>query len=320
MENLDAKEIVICREIAKTIQADYQSVYLKVEKNCLKDGEEYAALKEKIESSSDIDSVFENARKLEQIKDNIIFDFAIRNRLMRLIDKNAKRVSKLESAIKAEKLPSIELTPRQIAAKLEDTNLTVSKHSLGLNPKIDGEEYFYFDRRLFKTKFGELDFEFEPNLDALFSEDDRNFEIIMNNFPTSVAKFPSVVMTDLDKRNRVLKYVAVTAYKLFRTMHGYEVNEFFGSPLVISRYQKVDFKRFISEIENLFNIMARDYLRDNFPGSRKFIEEKLIVYPDSEFLPEFYRSASQIEELISSLVEDDIEELIGDDTEEEDAE
>lgn len=314
MENLDGKELVIDREIAKNVLDEFQSVYLKVEKNCLKDAEEYEEIKSKINTSRDIDGIFENARKLESIKDNLIFNFALKDRVHCFVNKNKQRMSFLDNIIKNEKLPSIDVNSRLIATKLDDKKLVLSKNSLQLNSKISSEAYYYFDRRLFKTKSGELDLSFKPNLDALFSEDDRNFEIILNNFPSSISKFPDEVMADVQTKNRILKYVTMTAYKLFNNnKSGYEVNEFFGFPLVVSRFHKVDFNLFIHEMENLFNVKAKKYLLDNFPANRKMIEEKLTVNLESEYLPENYGYSSKLEQALIDLVERDIEELIGDD-------
>lgn len=311
MEKIQAKEFVAHNQIAKNIVIELENVLPKIEKNCIKTIEDYKTQLNALRGIFNLEQISSYAKKIDSIKENLIYNLSLRSKISCLIQKNKERNVFLEKVIKENQITGFDFSAKQLSKIIADENITITEEQANINAENNNMSKAYFNGNLLSLKSEELDFSIKSNLLVAQTIDEKELLLLLSKFPKSITTLSGESLTDLKLKLKFLKNIIILVDRLVREKSFYEINEFFGKPLNVSKEDKLDIKAYIGELENYFDAKIVQFLERNYPNQNKFIKQKLKVNYNSKFLPSSLKDIPNIENIVDELIENDIFKLLG---------
>lgn len=313
MEDFGGKTLVIHKAISNNLIAELELFLSKYEKTLTKIVEEYSAYENIIKKSTDLNLIYENSKKMDKMKESLIFHLVIKKRILRIIEKNKKRIEFFNAKISEDKIPTFDYNAKQIAKFVADQKIELSNENISLKSSDEKEfDLMYFSGKLLRLKNGELDLRLKNNYNILYYMEDKEFNMIIHRFPNILNTITPSQLMDTRFKFRVFESIIGLVEQLLKTKTPFEVNEILGNPLLIKKDSQIDIQKFIIELDNLLNVKVMKYLIEKNPNEKDFISEKLKCDLDSEFLPDEYRGSEDIDEALNQLIELDLAAILND--------
>ena len=295
MDNFNINNLVFQRAVAKNIISEADTILQKISKNLSKLSEEYFELEKQLKTIGEINSVFEHAKKLESVNNEIITNLAVKDRLQFLSEKNKERVVYLNFEIKTKLIEEFEVNQKQLVKTITETKFNVTDSNLNINSELTGNWQIFFNDSLLQVKNGNLDLNVPSNMETLSHFEEKYLSMVFDKYPTCLSNIPVELLLNTKFKLKILKYIANSTDRMLRTKSIFEINEHFGGILNIKIGQDINFKKYVLEINNLFNVKIRKYLMGKYPLYTALIHEKINCKPNSVFLPDSVKSSNDID-------------------------
>ena len=285
MENLVADDIVFFRALSKMIVDELSSINLKLYENCKKLAETYFETLEELKKTDSASHLQRLSNSLDLQKQEIVYNFSINEKIGKIIEKNETRLKFFDIIIANDKITNLEMSKKQIITKLEGLKIKLDDSLLNLNISDETPVKVFYNDMILELLGDNFRLDNEHNYEVLQTCEEKEFNMIMEKYPKCLMTISNEELLNKTFKHKILKeFVTIYDSKL-KNKKFPAVNEFFGSPLEITKNEVSSIFEYVDKIKNLFNVRAKRFLLETYPKYEKDINSKLVCDEQDQTLP-----------------------------------
>lgn len=306
MENYDIRNYIKHKAFAQAIVSEVSLILQKVNEKCSKMAEHYESLNLQMQTAKTIYQAQQISKSIDEAQSQLIFTLSLSDRLETLLKRNQKRIKFLDFKIQTEKANNFNFSKKEMLATLQNEKIKLEDKLVGLNNTQNTVLTFYCDQ-IFKVVDSEISLKNKENYKILNNLEEKEFKLVTDKFPKSLLSINGEQFLDVKFKQKILKQIISICDAKLKSCSAYEMNEYFGNPLVLSTKIPSNINEFVDEIKNLFNVKTKLYSLNQYPYLEKYIESKLICDEKSKTLPREYQKVE--EEIIQDETEEEEEDI-----------
>lgn len=313
MPKFDESKIVLYKELAKRNIADFSPTLEKLKKSCLKIAVEIEEIEKKMLEAKDIQVMSKFSKISEEKRDELLKILPLKKRIERIIEKNLEREKYCADILKTAGIYNDKADSKQVDEAEKQELKNISEQALGINQY--NVEYKFFDRELLCFVGGKFDWSNETNKSVLLASDEKLLHEIVERFPESVKSIEPSLLLNTSFKRKLLKQLTSYVYDRLNHQSIIEINNSLSGLLRFKTQITETLDSYIAGVQNLFNVMIKDYLLDTYPEKADEIDQKLKCNEDSGLLPfdllqkfknrKTQKSQMSDEKIVSAETEDD---------------
>lgn len=285
MVQFEDKDLIMQKALASAVIAELLPASEKLKKKCEKQVSEINEIERKLQNAENFGQVDEFFKTSQTKRESFVKVLAFRDRIEKIIKRNKIRVEHFDKIFKASGIYNESFDKKEFE-EIEKLNLeNLTEKSVG----IDGENFKvqkFFAGTVFTFVAGKLDFSVEENKNILKSADETVIHEIVSTFPESVATITADVLADYMVKRKILKEITAYVYDEAKRKDFREINKSLGSLLSFRKEIPDSLETYVVGVQNMFNVMVKQFLKVTFPSRAEDIERALKCNPDSELIPE----------------------------------
>ena len=285
MNNFEDSEYIVYKRLANDVIGDLEPVVAKLRAQIKKGVHGYGVIKTQFLASDTLEKMEFYSKKMREWQSAINKSFALLDRIEILVNRNKERVKYLQGKCDELGIYNDKVETKVLQDKINPETKNVSVESLNLNQTARSSSIARFvNGEVLVFKKGRVDFSNDHNKEVLIGMSQEYLSKFIERYPSSVASIPGEVFANSGAKNRILKECIVFASNHIKTRSLKETNELLGG-LLANAGNLNSIEQFANELKNLFNVMAKNYLKETLPESADEIDDKLACNEHSEFMP-----------------------------------
>lgn len=305
MNNFEDSEYIVYKRLANDVIGDLEPVVAKLRSQIKKGVHGYGVIKTQFLASDTLEKMEFYSKKMREWQSAINKSFALLDRIEILVNRNKERVKYLQGKCDELGIYNDKVETKVLQDKINPETKNVSVESLNLNQTARSSSIARFvNGEVLVFKKGRVDFSNDHNKEVLIGMSQEYLSKFIERYPSSVASIPGEVFANSGAKNRILKECIVFASNHIKTRSLKETNELLGG-LLANAGNLNSIEQFANELKNLFNVMAKNYLKETLPESAEEIDDKLACNEHSEFMPKSKVVAALADGLAGEAVQEE---------------
>lgn len=305
MNNFEDSEYIVYKRLANDVIGDLEPVVAKLRSQIKKGVHGYGVIKTQFLASDTLEKMEFYSKKMREWQSAINKSFALLDRIEILVNRNKERVKYLQGKCDELGIYNDKVETKVLQDKINPETKNVSVESLNLNQTARSSSIARFvNGEVLVFKKGRVDFSNDHNKEVLIGMSQEYLSKFIERYPSSVASIPGEVFANSGAKNRILKECIVFASNHIKTRSLKETNELLGG-LLANAGNLNSIEQFANELKNLFNVMAKNYLKETLPESAEEIDDKLACNEHSEFIPKSKVVAALADGLAGEAVQEE---------------
>jgi len=305
MNNFEDSEYIVYKRLANDVIGDLEPVVAKLRSQIKKGVHGYGVIKTQFLASDTLEKMEFYSKKMREWQSAINKSFALLDRIEILVNRNKERVKYLQGKCDELGIYNDKVETKVLQDKINPETKNVSVESLNLNQTARSSSIARFvNGEVLVFKKGRVDFSNDHNKEVLIGMSQEYLSKFIERYPSSVASIPGEVFANSGAKNRILKECIVFASNHIKTRSLKETNELLGG-LLANAGNLNSIEQFANELKNLFNVMAKNYLKETLPESADEIDDKLACNEHSEFMPKSKVVAALADGLAGEAVQEE---------------
>jgi len=305
MNNFEDSEYIVYKRLANDVIGDLEPVVAKLRSQIKKGVHGYGVIKTQFLASDTLEKMEFYSKKMREWQSAINKSFALLDRIEILVNRNKERVKYLQGKCDELGIYNDKVETKVLQDKINPETKNVSVESLNLNQTARSSSIARFvNGEVLVFKKGRVDFSNDHNKEVLIGMSQEYLSKFIERYPSSVASIPGEVFANSGAKNRILKECIVFASNHIKTRSLKETNELLGG-LLANAGNLTSIEQFANELKNLFNVMAKNYLKETLPESADEIDDKLACNEHSEFMPKSKVVAALADGLAGEAVQEE---------------
>ncbi len=287
MSVIQDSEYILYKAVAKLIEKNLAKPLKNLSIKCLNDFIKYEKQKNLFMGCESYEDLGDNSNKLKTSESTLIVSMAVQDRLEKILKRNEERIAFISEKLSAMGIYNEVVDKKTLAQTLAGESKNVSEGSLNLNPRENnGVTLKFFNGEILAFKEDNLDFSLPENRNLLISCSQELLHEIIFTFPYSVATIPDDLFVLANVKNKILKECVLFAAANYKTQSIAQSNKQLGG-LLFKCDDITLISNFANELRNYFNVVAKQYLRNNNKNEEisKDIEMQLRCDEKSRYLP-----------------------------------
>ena len=285
MENISAKEFLEQKFMCQSIVEELNLVLQKLYKKTLKIAETYSELSSEIVSAKDFSHAAKCSKGLDELRPELIKNLTLCDRLNSLISRNNDRIKFIDKQLKDAKNEELTANKKSIMSLFEKEKITLSDDKINIDLNGTKKIRLFYNDLIFNLVDGKITLADKRNYVLMQNLDEKPFREISNKFPYMLFTISDEQLLNTKFKQKVLKQIASICDEKLHTNSIKEINEMFGSPLILDSKVPSGMREYVDEVVNLFNVRTKYYLIETYPYLAEQVNLKLVCDESSVNLP-----------------------------------
>lgn len=278
-------DLIEHKVLADRIVASLLPVEEKLNKVCTKYVAGVNAIEKKLQEAEDYNQIAVFSKQSSRVREDLLRFLTLKDRVKKLVSRNKERSEYLGKLLSDLGIYKQDVDKKRIETIEKENIESISIEAVGLECEADGQ-LCYFKGILFKQKNGVLDFSDPYNKELLNSADEEIIGKLISKFPESAATVEASSLVNSKVKVSLLKQITSYVYDHAKNQNYFEINKSLGGLLSFRKEIPENLETYIVGVQNMFNVMVKNYLKDNYPSRRADIEKALKCNEKSSLIPE----------------------------------
>lgn len=286
MFEFDEKDYINQKALAKKIISLLAIPCEKIEKQCLLLCTEVSELEKKLENSKSDKEINLYSKKLELKNESLIKFLAIKERLNKIVKRNQDRIKYFDAILSKMGIYSEKPNSAELAEIEKQELFNISESSLNLNSANEGKDKFkFFAGERFLFNGSSINFSDEQNIQKIINLNQKEIHDLVFNYPKSIPTVTAEMLVNNKFKQNLLKEITVFVSEQSKKHNFKEINAMLGGLLSFKSQITESVDSYIAGVQNLFNVMIKNFLMQKYPNSANEIAKKLKCNAKSELIP-----------------------------------
>lgn len=289
MEIIQDSDYVLYKTLAEFIKKNTVSQLMKINADCSAKLLVYEKTKAMYLACEESEQFGKLAKKLSDLREDLISSFAVQDRIEKIVSRNDKRLEFINSHLQMVGIYNDTIDKKTFQQALKNEKDDVSEESLNLNCD-DGITYKLFCGEILAFKNDRLDLSLAFNQNVLASANSSFYHELISTFPGSVGTIPDEFFMVSNIKNNVLRECILYVAAKFKNQSIKQSNAELGG-LLANAGNLSDIEEYAKELKNYLNVCVKQTMKSNMPEQEAQINADLKCVEWSDFLPASKRIA-----------------------------
>ncbi len=301
MVEFEDKDLITQKELANMTIAELLPAYEKLNKICEKKALQIETIENKLMTAESFGKIDTYSKESDALREDLLGFLAIKDRVSKIIKRNEGRVKYFSKILSDAGIYNETVDKKEISS-LENQNIeNINEINTGISSRLNGEVKKFYAGTVYTFVNGKLDFRNPENKSILMSADEATVHNFVSKFPESVATIEADVLVYSKIKRMLLKEITAYVYDEDKNKNFREINKSLGNLLSFRKEIPDSLETYVAGVQNMFNVLVKNFLKENFPSKESEIEKNLKCNDKSELIPE-ERKFKKIEEIAEENV------------------
>lgn len=283
MEIIQDSDYVLYKTLAEFIKKNTSLQLMKINADCFAKLLVYEKTKAMYLTCEESDQFGKLAKKLSDLREDLISLLAVQDRIEKIVSRNDKRLEFINSHLQMVGIYNDTIDKKTFQQALKNEKDDVSAESLNLNCD-DGVTYKLFCGEILAFKNDRLDLSLAFNQNILSSASSDFYHELVSTFPGSVGTIPDEFFIVSNIKNNILRECILYVAAKFKNQSIKQSNAELGG-LLANAGNLNDIEEYAKELKNYLNVCVKQTMKKNMPEQEAQINADLKCSEWSEFLP-----------------------------------